>query len=241
MTLAEAEAGSASSLSSAVPTRWERAGRRRPGAIAMLLRADAPHPFERGAEGERGAVTHLLSHRADGCFGFAQQVGGQGQTPSGEKLHGWFSNQVVKPPGQRRAGDAGLGGEAGQCPGVGGVAVHGAQGAPDDRHIGQLYELTGPRLLTLAQAAAELSSVVGREVRYQPVTAVEYASELVTYGMPQEEAIPISELIAEVLDGRNEHLTDGVQRALGRLPRDFAEYARNAAATGVWNLEAKLP
>ena len=32
----------------------------------------------------------------------------------------------------------------------------------DDRHIGQLYELTGPRLLTFAEAAAELSSAVGR-------------------------------------------------------------------------------
>jgi hypothetical protein len=38
-----------------------------------------------------------------------------------------------------------------------------------------------------------------------------------------------------VLDGRNSQTTDGVQRALGREPRDFAEYARAAAATGVWN------
>jgi hypothetical protein len=56
--------------------------------------------------------------------------------------------------------------------------------------------------------------------------------------MPQQDAVPISELIAEVLDGRNAYLTDGVQRALGRAPRDFADYARNTAATGVWNREA---
>ena len=42
-------------------------------------------------------------------------------------------------------------------------------------------------------------------------------------------------LLTEVLDGRNAHLADGVQRALGREPRDFADYAREAAATGVWN------
>jgi hypothetical protein len=41
-------------------------------------------------------------------------------------------------------------------------------------------------------------------------------------------------LFTEVLDGRNAHLTDGVQRALGRPPRDFAEYARETAATGIW-------
>lgn len=38
-------------------------------------------------------------------------------------------------------------------------------------------------------------------------------------------------------DGHNAHVADGVQRALGREPRDFAEYARAAAATGVWNAE----
>jgi len=42
-------------------------------------------------------------------------------------------------------------------------------------------------------------------------------------------------LFSEVLDGRNAHLTDGVQRALGREPRDFAHYARDAAAAGVWD------
>jgi hypothetical protein len=40
-----------------------------------------------------------------------------------------------------------------------------------------------------------------------------------------------------VLDGRNAQLTDGVQRALGRKPRDFADYARTAAATGVWAVD----
>jgi hypothetical protein len=33
-------------------------------------------------------------------------------------------------------------------------------------------------------------------------------------------------------------LADGVQRALGREPRDFSDYVRDAAATGVWNPSA---
>ena len=117
------------------------------------------------------------------------------------------------------------------------IADVAAAALTDDRHIGELYELTGPRLLTLADAAAELSSAIGREVRYLPVSSEAYAAELVTHGLPKEEAVPIAELIAEVLDGRNSHVTDGVQRALGRPPRDFADYARDAAATGVWNIE----
>jgi uncharacterized protein YbjT (DUF2867 family) len=41
-----------------------------------------------------------------------------------------------------------------------------------------------------------------------------------------------------VLDGRNARLADGVQRALGREPRDFSDYARDAAAIGIWNPRA---
>lgn len=107
----------------------------------------------------------------------------------------------------------------------------------DDRHIGQLYELTGPRLLTLAEVAAHLSSALGREVRYVPVSAHDYAAELMGHGLPEQEAVPIAELIAEVLDGRNAHITDGVEQALGRPPREFSDYAAETAATGVWQLE----
>ena len=78
---------------------------------------------------------------------------------------------------------------------------------------------------------------MGREVRYLSLSSEKYAAELITHGLPEDEAVPISELIAEVLDGRNAHLTDGVQRALGRPARDFADYARDAAASGVWNVE----
>ena len=106
----------------------------------------------------------------------------------------------------------------------------------EDGHIGQLYELTGPRLLTFSEVAAELNTATGREVQYLAVTPNEFTAGLVTAGFPEEEAIPISELFAEVLDGRNSYLTDGVQRALGRPPYDFADYARDTAATGVWNL-----
>ncbi len=107
----------------------------------------------------------------------------------------------------------------------------------DDRHIGQLYELTGPRLLTLREAVGELSTAIGREVQYIPVTSKEYAAELIDHEIPEQVAQLLAELIAEVLDGRNSYLTDGVERALGRPPRDFAEYARETAASGAWNLE----
>jgi hypothetical protein len=56
--------------------------------------------------------------------------------------------------------------------------------------------------------------------------------------MPVEVIAMLTYLFGEVLDGRNAHLADGVQRAIGRAPRDFADYARDAAATGVWDVPA---
>jgi hypothetical protein len=53
--------------------------------------------------------------------------------------------------------------------------------------------------------------------------------------VPAEYVWLLTYLFTEVLDGRNAYLTDGVQRALGRDPRDFADYAREAAATGIWD------
>jgi uncharacterized protein YbjT (DUF2867 family) len=105
----------------------------------------------------------------------------------------------------------------------------------DDRHVGQLYELTGPRLMTFADVAAELSAAVGRAVRYVPVAPEGFAHALTAQGLPADMSESIAQLVAEVLDGRNAYLTDGVQRALGRPPRDLRDYARATAAAGVWD------
>ena len=105
----------------------------------------------------------------------------------------------------------------------------------DDRHVGKLYELTGPRLLTFADAAAEIAAAIGRPVEYVPVTADEFRADLDAAGLPAEDAAGLAWLFGEIFDGRNESLADGVQEALGRPARDFSDYVRRAAATGVWS------
>lgn len=104
----------------------------------------------------------------------------------------------------------------------------------DERHAGAVYELTGPRLLRFADAIDEIARVSGRPVRFVPVSAERYASELAGHGLPGDVVSLMTYLFTEVLDGRNAHLEDGVQRALGREPRDFGDYARAAAAAGAW-------
>jgi uncharacterized protein YbjT (DUF2867 family) len=105
----------------------------------------------------------------------------------------------------------------------------------DDRHIGEVYELTGPRLLSFADAVDEIAEAVGRDIHYVPISLDDFAAAAAVQDAPAEIIELLTRLFGEVLDGRNAHLTDGVQRALGREPRDFSEYARDAAATGVWN------
>jgi uncharacterized protein YbjT (DUF2867 family) len=104
----------------------------------------------------------------------------------------------------------------------------------EEGHAGQLYELTGPRLLTFAEAIEEIAKATGRPMRYVQVPPEQYVSALAEQGLPDDFLWLLQYLFTTVLDGRNAHLTDGVQRALGRRPRDFNEYAREAATSGVW-------
>jgi uncharacterized protein YbjT (DUF2867 family) len=107
----------------------------------------------------------------------------------------------------------------------------------EEGHAGEIYELTGPRLLTFAEAIAEISQVTGRKIRFVPITVEEYSSMLAEQDVPADYVWLLTYLFTEVLDGRNAYLTDGVQRALGREPRDFSDYARDTAATGIWGGE----
>jgi len=106
----------------------------------------------------------------------------------------------------------------------------------DDQHCGQVYELTGPRLLTFPEAIRAIADAVGRDIRYVQLSPAQYESMLVEQHVPAEIASLLRYLFTEVLDGRNAHLTDGVERALGRRPRDFADFVKEAARSGVWGV-----
>ncbi|WP_329108102.1 NmrA family NAD(P)-binding protein [Micromonospora sp. NBC_01699] len=118
------------------------------------------------------------------------------------------------------------------------IAEIAAEALTGDRHAGRLYELTGPRLLTFAEATAEIADAAGRQIHYRSVPPEGYAAEMARYDVPAEFVEVLVDLFGQVLDGRNAYLADGVRRALGREPRDFAEYAKEAAATGAWSERA---
>ncbi|HTE08191.1 MAG TPA: NmrA family NAD(P)-binding protein [Flavitalea sp.] len=113
------------------------------------------------------------------------------------------------------------------------VAVAALMGS---EHVGQLYELTGPDLLTFEEAVKIISEALGREVVYEKVSFEDYSSALLTYGVPPELIDLLKYLFITVLDGRNESVTDGVEKALGRKPKAFAQFVKESISVGVWNV-----
>jgi uncharacterized protein YbjT (DUF2867 family) len=97
----------------------------------------------------------------------------------------------------------------------------------------RFYELTGPRLMTFAEMAATLAAATGRPVRHVPITFQRFHDGL-AQGAGADVADVFTAIARETLDGRNAHVADGVRRALGRPPRDFADFARDAARAGAW-------
>ncbi len=118
------------------------------------------------------------------------------------------------------------------------IADVAAAALTDDRHIGELYELTGPRLLTFQEAVGEIARAAGRRIEYLQVSVDDFAAGAQEQGVPTEVVSMLTYLFADVLGG-NAYLTDGVQRALGRQPTDLHDYALRAAATGVWDRSAR--
>lgn len=100
-------------------------------------------------------------------------------------------------------------------------------------HIGELYEVTGPRLLSFADMAETLGQAAGRPIQHIQISFEDFHANVAQAG-GEFVADVFTGIARETLDGRNSSVCDGVERALGRPPREFAEYAAKAAKSGAW-------
>ncbi|GAA5049919.1 NAD(P)H-binding protein [Nocardia callitridis] len=91
-----------------------------------------------------------------------------------------------------------------------------------DDHVGRTYELSGPRAVTLTEVAATLSEITGRAIRYVPLSRPEYVAELVRQGVSGKDVEAFANVAESLRLRKDAHVSDGVQRALGRAPRTFA-------------------
>ncbi|SHN74796.1 NAD(P)H-binding protein [Cryptosporangium aurantiacum] len=106
--------------------------------------------------------------------------------------------------------------------------------AEPGRHAGQIYELTGPRALTFAEAVDLIAKASGRSISYRQVSPAEYAAALVGEGWPEDAAHHVAEMFVLMERGLLAKATDDVATVLGRAPRSFEDYVVRAASAGAW-------
>ncbi|MFE6522948.1 NAD(P)H-binding protein [Streptomyces sp. NPDC057794] len=102
------------------------------------------------------------------------------------------------------------------------------------RHAGRVYELTGPRGLTWAEAVELISRASGLPIVYRRVSPAEYTAMLVKEGWSEDEAQHLTEMFVLLERGATAWTTDDVATVLGRAPRTFEDFVLRAAATEAW-------
>jgi uncharacterized protein YbjT (DUF2867 family) len=91
-------------------------------------------------------------------------------------------------------------------------------------HLGQIYELTGPRSQDMHAVAREFSEALHREVTYADIPPEEWERELQRAGVPEHLSGHLVTMGVLHRAGRYDRLADGVERVSGRPAmsvRDF--------------------
>lgn len=104
-----------------------------------------------------------------------------------------------------------------------------------DGHNGETYVLTGSRAISFGEAVGLIAEATGRTIRHVEIGAEEFTRAQIADGVPAATAQLLTGLYTSIRDGKATEVFDGVQRALGRQPRSFEDYASAAAAAGAWN------
>ncbi|GAA2399512.1 NAD(P)H-binding protein [Actinomadura vinacea] len=108
------------------------------------------------------------------------------------------------------------------------IAEVAAAALHEDGHAGQIYELTGPALVTPRDQAEAIGDALGEPVRFVEQSR-EQAREQMLRFMPE----PVVETTLAILGDptpAEQRISPDVERVLGRAPGTYAEWARRNAA-----------
>jgi len=106
----------------------------------------------------------------------------------------------------------------------------------NEEHNGKTYQLTGPRSLTFKEVIEEISEITGRDIAFTPIALPAYVNMMKQQGVPVDFIWLIEYLFSEVLGNpNNSEITNDVENVLGRKPKDFLDFVKETAATGIWN------
>ncbi|MFE5038229.1 NmrA family NAD(P)-binding protein [Streptomyces sp. NPDC056683] len=91
-------------------------------------------------------------------------------------------------------------------------------------HIGQIYELTGPRSVDMTELAAEFSRALGRQVTYVDVPPERWKAQLPKMGMAPHLVQHVATMARLHRDNRYNRTADGVQRVTGAPAQSIEEF-----------------
>lgn len=92
----------------------------------------------------------------------------------------------------------------------------------EDGHAGRTYELSGPELMTFADAVERLGTATGRNLKFETVEPAAWSAAAVEF-LPEPVVALLDNLFTAIREGVNAHLSPGVAEALGRPPRSFGD------------------
>ena len=97
-------------------------------------------------------------------------------------------------------------------------------------HAGQAYELSGPEVLSFADAAARMSTALGRTIQYVPVPMDSYRQTLARFLTSEWHLNAVCALFQEIADGQALHLTENVKKLTGKAPTSLEQFIRDHQA-----------
>lgn len=113
------------------------------------------------------------------------------------------------------------------------IAAVAVQILRDGGHQGRAYNLSGPQAVTYAQAAAQLSEVLGKPVQFRPVSPADWKRAMIGYGQPEAAVDALLDLYTFYDRGGSDEVSTAVADILGRPPIPLSQFlGENAAAFG---------
>ncbi|XDD45544.1 SDR family oxidoreductase [Leptospira sp. WS39.C2] len=106
----------------------------------------------------------------------------------------------------------------------------------NDQHINKRYELTGPSLYKFEESFGMIAKEIEETIIFEEIPLKDYIFMLSEFGLPKDTIWLIQYLFENVLDGRNESVSNDFELAMGRKPNQFIDYVKRTAKTGVWNI-----
>jgi uncharacterized protein YbjT (DUF2867 family) len=91
-------------------------------------------------------------------------------------------------------------------------------------HMGQIYELTGPRSQDMHGVAREYSDALNREITYLDIPPEDWERELKKAGFPEHVNRHLVTMTELHRAGRYDRLSDGVERVTGRPAMSVREF-----------------